>query len=370
MLRILFSLLILVHGIIHLLGFVKEFRIKEVSQLNGKTLFPITDASSKIFGLIWLASSVLLIFSSILFLFKKDWWWAPALGAFLISQLLIIIYWQDAKYGTIINILILGVMIPAYGKWRFNEMVDEELKSYQIETTENSEIIMEKDILHLPEVIQKYIRRSGVIGKEKIAKVYLTQKGEMRTKPDANWMKVEAWQYFKPIKPSFLWVADVKAAPLLHLSGRDKYENGKGHMLIKALSLFPVADSKGPTIDQGTMQRYMAEIIWFPTAMLEPYIKWEAVGNNQAKATMNYGGVEASGIFTFAENGDVVSFETKRYYDRKEGATLETWFISIRENGYKEFSGIRIPAKSSVTWKLKDGDFTWFNLEIVEVKYN
>jgi|GEM_PF-3451583 len=34
-----------------------------------------------------------------------------------------------------------------------------------------------------------------------------------------------------------LKIADVKAAPGIHIAGRDKYENGKGQMLIKLFSL-------------------------------------------------------------------------------------------------------------------------------------
>jgi hypothetical protein len=85
---------------------------------------------------------------------------------------------------------------------------------------------------------------------------------------------------------------------------------------------------------------------------------------------MTYGGISAEGVFTFTEEGDVTSFEAQRYYQRKDGPTLENWFISIDENGYKEFEGIRIPAKCAVTWRLKEGDFTWFSLEIDEVDYN
>ncbi|MFQ6109445.1 MAG: DUF6544 family protein [Candidatus Aminicenantales bacterium] len=63
------------------------------------------------------------------------------------------------------------------------------------------------------------------------------------------------------------------------------------------------------------------------------------------------------GLFKFDENGDVVSFEAKRYYDRKSGATLEGWFVQIDPESYKEFEGIRIPTRSSVTWKLKERAF-------------
>lgn len=59
--------------------------------------------------------------------------------------------------------------------------------------------------------------------------------------------------------PGFVWIVDVRAAPFLHLSGRDKYENGKWHILIKLLSLFPVVDAKEKEIDQGALLRYLGK---------------------------------------------------------------------------------------------------------------
>jgi hypothetical protein len=85
---------------------------------------------------------------------------------------------------------------------------------------------------------------------------------------------------------------------------------------------------------------------------------------------MTYGGIRASGIFRFTSEGDLESFEAQRYFTRKEGATLENWLITIDKNGFKEFEGIRIPARSAVTWKLKTGDFTWFQLDITKAAYN
>jgi hypothetical protein len=44
-------------------------------------------------------------------LLKQHWWWAAGLLAVVISQALIIMNWQDAKFGTIANIIILGGII-------------------------------------------------------------------------------------------------------------------------------------------------------------------------------------------------------------------------------------------------------------------
>ena len=55
-------------------------------------------------------------------------------------------------------------------------------------------------------------------------------------------------------------------------------------MLIKFLSLVPIADAEGDIINQGAMVRYLAEIVSFPTAALADYISWEEVDSVTAKA--------------------------------------------------------------------------------------
>jgi len=362
MIRIIFAFIVIVHGLIHLMGFIKAFKLAEINQL--------TQNISKPTGLLWLLSALLFITALFVFLLNKDWWWIIVTPAVILSQVLIIMYWQDAEFGTIANVIILVSIILSYGMWSFNAMVRNELKTFLYSATSEKMVVTGEMITDLPLVVQKWLEHSNVIGKEFTQTVYLKQKGEMRTTPDGKWMPFKAEQWFTTQKPSFIWLADVKAVPGISLAGRDKYENGKGHMLIKLLSLIPVVDAKGKEIDQGTMVRYLSEIVWFPSAVLNNYVQWEQVDSTTAKATMTYGGITASGFYKFDENGDVVSFEAKRYYDRKGGATLEDWFIQIEPNGFKGYEGVRIPTKAAVTWKLKEGDFTWLNLEISEIHYN
>jgi len=66
----------------------------------------------------------------------------------------------------------------------------------------------------------------------------------------------------------------------------------------------------------------------------------------------------------------MVSLETRRYYDSKKRGYTGRLVDSGRAGGYREFEGIRIPAISTVTWKLKEGDYTWLKLELTEVNYN
>ena len=230
-------------------------------------------------------------------------------------------------------------------------------------------MITDQMISHFPEIVRKWLKSSNVIGKEFIRSVYLKQVGRMRTSRSGKWLRIKAEQFNTVEPPGFLWLADVRVAPFIHLSGRDSYQNGKGQMLIKFLSVIPVINARGPEIDQGALLRYLAEIVWFPTAALASYITWKEVDSSTAEATISYGEVTASAQFKFTQEGDFESLDARRYYDRRTGATLEHWHIQSDGSGYKTFEGFRIPAKSEVTWKLKEGDFTWFQVEITHVEY-
>lgn len=309
--KAIFASVIIIHGLIHLMGFMKAFQLVEIKQLKQTIHKPI--------GLLWLITALLFIAVAAIFLSKDDWWWKIAFPAFVLSQVLIIMYWRNAKYGTIANGIILIGTVIAYGIWSFNTMAINELKTLVRPSISEKKIVTKEMLDNLPPIVQKWLEFSNVIGKEIIYRVYLKQIGEMRTMPDGKWMPVKAEQWFKTEEPGFIWVADVKAAPGIHIVGRDKYENGKGHMIIKLLSLTTVADAKGKETDQEAMLRYLSEIVWFPSAALSYYIQWEQIDMTTAKATITYGGITASGLFKFDTNGNVVSFEAKRYYARKDG---------------------------------------------------
>ena len=357
-----FLIILFLHGIIHFLGFVKSYHLAEVPQLS-------LDIPRSL-GNLWLFCSILFLAVFILMIFDKPWWPFFAIAAVILSQTLIVLYWQDAKFGTILNIIILSVSIPATGKFQFDGMVQKEAKELLSNIPKKTDgKIYKDDLSHLPEIVQKWMEKSGIVGMQKIVSVRLKEKGELKTKPEGKWMPFTAKQYYNLENPAFVWVTDVTAFPGIHLSGRDKFNNGEGEMLIKLLSLIPVVDEgKNEKVNSGTMLRFLGEICWFPSAAINQYISWEEVDANSAKATFRLNNIEVTGLFTFTENGEFHSFEAERYYGGGENAKKEKWLVEALS--YKEFDGIKIPDKSKVIWKLPEGDFNWLNLEITELEYN
>ncbi|MDB5134998.1 MAG: hypothetical protein JWP37_1601 [Mucilaginibacter sp.] len=105
--------LIAIHGLIHVLGFVKAFRLAPVSQLSQ----PI----SKLNGSLWLLSAIMFVLAAAMLSMEKDWWWILSVAGIMISQYLIINAWQDAKYGTAANIVVLIITAIGFVAWLLNK---------------------------------------------------------------------------------------------------------------------------------------------------------------------------------------------------------------------------------------------------------
>ncbi|WP_194778319.1 DUF6544 family protein [Pararhodonellum marinum] len=360
--RIAFFILIIFHALIHLLGFVKGYGLKEVKELT----LPI----SKVMGFWWLTAAGFILIYGISQLFNSKYAWLIGFVAVAISQTLVFMFWKDAKFGTLPNIAILLVSLMTYGNQGFKQLVQLEtnvlLSKNQIM---EDRVISEDDIKELPQPVRNWLQQSGVIGRPYISVGKVIQKAEMKLKPEQDkWFKAEAVQYSTIDVPAFIWTVDVKMNGLLSFQGRDKFENGKGEMLIKLNSLFNVVNEKGFQMNESTMQRYLGEMVWFPSLALSPYITWQEVTETSATATMEYKGTKGSGTFYFNADGDFVRFSALRYKGNEANATRNEWVLLV-EN-YKTFDGIRIPSLMTATWKLEEGDWTWLKLEIIDLKFN
>lgn len=270
----------------------------------------------------------------------------------------------------IFGILIILIGLIIYSSYNFSQMKYNETKNLVSTVSFNdNHIIKEQDIINLPKPIQKWLLSSGVIGREEIKLTYVKQEALMKLKPDQKkWYPANAIQYITTQKPAFIWTVEMSMMPLITIKGRDKSFEGKGEMLIKANSFINIVNEDGIKIDEGSLQRYLAEMVWSPSSVISPYIEWEEIDSLTAKAIINYKGTVASGTFHFNGKGDFIKFTTMRYKDNVPKSKRYPWVITVQE--YKTFEGIRVPSKTKITWELDKKDWTWLILEIKDIKYN
>jgi len=91
--------LMVVHGLIHLLGFLKAFNLAALPELPLEI--------NRTLGSLWLVACLLFIISALVLFLKKDWWWVACIVGVMLSQILIIFSWDAAKFGTVANVLII-----------------------------------------------------------------------------------------------------------------------------------------------------------------------------------------------------------------------------------------------------------------------
>jgi len=357
-----FSTLIFLHAAIHLMGFVKAFKIARISTLQTEI--------TQVLGIFWLLSFLLLAMSAVAFAFDKQFWFFLAVPAVIISGILIISTWSDAKYGMIPNVIILMLAFVSFSSCSMNKMISRETEEIldAVKVSE-PEIKTNADITELPAPVQSWMRSTGIIGKPAITNACVHQKALMKMKPEQlDWFSAEALQYTTMNPPAFIWTVNMKMMPMVTIKGRDKYLDGKGEMIIKMNSFINVVNEKGTRMDEGTLQRFLGELVWFPSLALSPYITWESIDENSAKATMTYNGTTGSGTFYFNEEGDFVKFIALRFKGNEDGAKRYPWILTVDD--YAVFEGIKVPSKMKATWKLDEGDWTWLELEISLINYN
>lgn len=356
--------MVLIHGIIHVLGFLKSLGYA----------IPQLPAINKLAGIFWLVASIAMAATAVLYIADNAIWLVTGTIAILVSQVLIVANWQEAKFGTLPNSIILIAVIIGCAVWFFNYRVEREIQTMLLHEQAAylghpaNTIITENMISSYPAPVQQWLKYSGVVGKEMVRTVYVTQKGEMRLNPgQKKWFRSYSRQYFTVTIPAFIWVVhmDMYSLPII---GRDKCAEGRGEMKIMLMGLIPIAVAgNNYKIHQSALQRFLGEISWFPQAALMPYIRWESIDKTSARATIEYMGVTGSAVFHFNEKGELVKFVAMRYQDIRDEKPTE-WVASVK--GYGEFHGIKIPTTFDATWMQSDGPFTWFRFEIVDVQYH
>ena len=98
-----FAALVLVHGLIHFWGFGAGMDPRKATAFHR----PITPGQ----GWMWFFAAVLLITAAVMYLAGSHRWWLVALTGVVVSQALLVMWWQDARFGTIANLIIVVVAV-------------------------------------------------------------------------------------------------------------------------------------------------------------------------------------------------------------------------------------------------------------------
>jgi hypothetical protein len=223
----------------------------------------------------------------------------------------------------------------------------------------------------LPGPVVRYFRLVLQDGQPLVARARIQWQGEFRmSEAEDSWRPFSARQVFSAERPEFVWNARIRMAPAVSVYVRDAYLDGTGSMRAEIAGLIPVLNAPdSPELRAGALQRYLAEAVWFPTALLPSQgVEWSGVDDSTAAATLSDGPVQVSVDFHFGPGGGIIRAHTPERFREVNGAYVPTpW--SGRYGSYSEREGIRIPLEAEVRWHLSDGDLPYWRARVTGVEY-
>lgn len=354
--------MLLLHGAIHLLGSAKHWRWAAVPALGDTTLFALP---TWLAGALWLLACVMLLAGAGLLLARQPVWALWAAVGVVLSQLMIVHHWPDAKWGTVANVLLLLPVVMGIGNWLLVQHSHQAARSQALAVATTAPP-KQQALASLPLPVQAWLHRTGAAEATMPTAVEVIQSGELFMRN--TWKPFRAHQVTQVLAPGFVWHVWVDFAPLLTVQGHDHYHRGEAQMRILLGGWLPVANDTRQQIAQGALVRWLAELCWYPQAARMPYLQWEALDTTSAKVTVRDGGLSATATFYFSPEGDLLRIVAPRPYDVGDGSfVIYDW--EIRNSGFQQIGGLWLPTQSSITWKRPDGDFTWLKLHVEALQY-
>lgn len=234
----------------------------------------------------------------------------------------------------------------------------------------DSVFFTESDFAHLPSAIQKYIKHCGYIGMHKMCYFKMAYHDvDFLQGRDGPTLTIDYTQYNFINEPTRLALVESRLYGI-PFEGFDYYQNGTGGMkgvIAKSITLF---DQKGPDMDRACLVTFLAECLFVPTVLLQDYISFEELNDYEVAATIVYGGQTASGVFTFNERYEMVSFTSHdRALVAPDGSVEYVPWSALCEDYDLSPNGLKHPTKFRAVWNYPDGDFVYFDGDISEITY-
>lgn len=353
-----FIFILVIHGLIHLLGFIKAFDLFEIPQLSQQIDKPI--------GWIWLLITFLFIVAAFNFGMDKDWA-KIAIISVVLSQILISLAWSDAKAGTLPNILIFTVAMIAFLGARFKEtFIKNVSESIQRSDHTTHATLINNDIYHLPVPVQKYLHFVDVVGKPKIRNMKVEMDGQMRGKSQ-DWFDFNALQYstYDEYERMFFIEAVINKIPT---KGYHYFSKKNAKMDIKLLSVFPIVSESSELLRKAeTVTLFNDMCIMAPASLISSNIQWELINDNEVNARFTNESISISAKLYFDNDGALTNFYSE---DRIDINDKMMYGFSTPIYDYKKHLGYRLPTGGEAIWHYPEGEFVYGKFNIKSITYN
>lgn len=356
-LSILLAAAVVIHGLIHLPGFIAYFPLAKMAELPYKTTLldgrlAIGAAGMRVYSLLWLLAALGLAASSVALVSERSFWAPLMLGAALLSLILCILDGKAAFRGAWIDAGLLLVLFFVFGF----RVPPAPFTAYHAPAAPVTTVRLPTG---LPAPVERFYRQaygeaipvytSAVMsGRGTIRFMGITMPGRLR------FTHVTGHDYRHYMEATFY------GFPIFKVN--EHYLDGHGRLALP----FGVVE-KDPHVDSAANQGLWAEMASYPASLLtDPRVRWEALDDTSARLYVPFGKGEQSFIVKFdPDSGALNHIETLRYRDEKAGNIR--WWGDITAAETAE-NGSPTLQRLSVTWE--DEGTPWLVYDLEDAIFN
>lgn len=223
----------------------------------------------------------------------------------------------------------------------------------------------------LPPPVQRYFRTVLKEGQPIIAAAGVEHVGTFNMGATTDrWKPFTSRQRVVTCRPGFVWDGRVAMMPGLPVLVHDAYVAGTGILHPALLGLFTLFHLHGGgDVAEGELMRFFAEAAWYPTALLPSQgVRWEAVDERSARATLVDGALSLTLLFRFDDQGLIESVRAEAR-GRTVGGTVVMTPWEGRWSDYQVRDGMRVPMAGEVAWLAPEGRKPYWRGRITSLRY-
>ncbi|MBE2224975.1 MAG: hypothetical protein IAF02_25775 [Anaerolineae bacterium] len=349
--------IVLIHGLIHLLGFVAYWPLAELAELPYKTTLlgerlQVGATGIRLFSVLWLAAAFGLVIAAVGAVTSQSWWFPLMWASVLLSLLVCVLDWSNAFRGALIGLVMLVPLLLVLGL----RIQPQPFAAYSEPTGMVTAVTIPPN---LPLPVTRYYQATMPAEVPLIESAIVTARGHLRfagiTFPHRLRFTYEAGQSYQHTIE-----ATIFGLPLLKVN--ERYLDGKAWLKL------PVGIVENePKVDSAANLGLWGESIWFPSIFItDPRVRWQAVNENTALLIVPFAAGEDTFTVSFdPDTGLITHMEALRFRDAADAEKI-LWQLDIL--AWDTYHGVLLPSLSSVTWA--DEGSPWLVIELDDIVYN